>query len=59
MKTGGRLSSELGPLPGREQDKVATTKDTEMVIARGSAMETLSRATTAKKGGGLQVREIS
>ena len=57
--TGGRLSNELGPLPGREQDKAATTKDTEMVIARGSAMETLTRATTAKNGGGLQVKKIN
>ena len=47
--TRGRLSSELGLLPGREQDKAATTKDTKMVIARRGAMETLTRAMTVKK----------
>ena len=31
----------------------------EMVIARGSVIETLARATTAKKGGGLQVKKIN
>ena len=36
--TGSRLSSELSPLAGGEKDKTATTKDAEMVIARGRAM---------------------
>ena len=57
--TGGKLSSELDLLLGRKQDKIATTKDTKMVIARGSAMETLARATTTKKGGGMQVKKIN
>ena len=56
--TWGRLSSELSPLSGREEDKTATTKHTEMVIARGKAMETLARATIAKKRRGLQIKEI-
>ena len=57
--TGGRLSNELGPLPERKQDKATTTKDTEMVITRGSVIETLTQATTAKNGGGLQVKKIN
>ena len=48
--TGGRLSNELGSFSGSEQDKAATTKDTKMVIARWRTMETLTWATTAKKG---------
>jgi len=56
--TRGRLGSELGPLSGREKDKTTTPKHTEMVIARGRAMKTLTRATIAKKGRGLQVKEI-
>ena len=47
--TGGRLSGELGPLPGRKQDKASIAKDTKMVIARWGAMETLTRATIMKK----------
>ena len=57
--TGSRLSSELSPLPGRKQDKTTTTKYAEMIIARGRTMETLTRTTIAKKGRGLQVKEIN
>ena len=56
--TGGRLSSELGLLPERKQDKATTTKDTEMIIARRRPMKTLARTPIAKKGRRLQVKEI-
>ena len=35
---GSRLSSEFSPLAGGKKDKIATTKDAEMIIARGRAM---------------------
>ena len=56
--TRGRLSSELSPLAGGKKDETTTTKHTKMIIARGRAIETLARTTIAKKGGGLQVKEI-
>ena len=57
--TGSGLSSELSPLARGKKNKITTTKDAKMIIARGSAMETLTRTTITKEGGGLQVKEIN
>ena len=53
------LSGELCSLPRGEQNKAATTKNTNMIIAKRSAMETLTRATITKTRGRLQVNEVN
>ena len=47
--TGGGLSSELGPLPRKKQEKTSIAKDSQMIIARWCAVKTLTRATTVNK----------
>ena len=57
--TGDRLSGELGLLPGRKQDKATIAKDTKMIISEWCVMKTLTRTTTMKKRGGLEVNKIN
>ena len=57
--TGHRLGGELCSLPRGEQNKAATTKHTEMIVAGRGAMKTLTRATIAKTRGRLEVDEIN